>query len=78
MTEAVRDRSGRCNLSFRHQPTVAGTSIAGSRPYRRDRENSHLIDAEEMAFLRLAVESHSPINPADYGTGEKVRVEAGA
>jgi transcription termination/antitermination protein NusG len=35
------------------------------------------IDDEEMAALRLAIDSHLPITPVDYTTGEKVQVQAG-
>jgi len=35
------------------------------------------IDEEEMTSLRLALDSHLPITPVDYGNGERVRVQAG-
>jgi transcription antitermination factor NusG len=35
------------------------------------------IDEEEMASLRLAVESRLPITPVEYSQGERVQVQAG-
>lgn len=35
------------------------------------------IDEQEMASLRLAIDSNLPITPVGYTTGEKVQVQAG-